>query len=493
MTRSFHEIESPFTTNYRVYGARKIWRELNRQGHAVARCTVERLMREMGISGAVRGKRVITTIPDQQADRAPDWVDRNFVAAAPDRCWVADFTHVATWAGVVYVAFVVDTFSRRIVGWSAATSKETQLVLDALEMALWQRDRDERPHIRGELIHHSDAGSQYTSFKLAEHLDAAGIAASIGSVGDAYDKRLSSHCTSSPIEFALRVLPPVAAVEADALLDAGRVGARMRVEAGVLVVVLLALDQSGAVPLPDGRDADVEEYGEFGGGQQAAVAQAVVAVAELVVLADVTDQESVEGASFAAGQAALVEDVGDLGVGVVVEEPVERGDGIGRGLAQPARPSSGSGGGGCGSGRRGAGRGGGCRSVLTRVTSSMSRRTIRLRSRCGVAGSAHRAGKSAARRGPVHALLLGDGVGVGAGVLVVVVGGLQGTERVVPVGLEAVGDEPVVRVDGEVAAAGEVGAVAGAFDVVACAAVGLGGAGVELALGRRGRPPGRAG
>jgi len=148
-------IQDVYTSNYRVYGARKIWRELNRQGHAVARCTVERLMRELGIQGAVRGKRVITTIPGGQVQRAPDLVDRDFVAAAPNRYWVADFTHVKTWSAAVYVAFVVDTFSRRI-----------------------------------ELIHHSDAGSQYTSFKLAEHLDAAGIAASIGSVGDAYDNAL---------------------------------------------------------------------------------------------------------------------------------------------------------------------------------------------------------------------------------------------------------------------------------------------------------------
>ncbi|WP_411572765.1 IS3 family transposase [Streptomyces pluripotens] len=182
-----HEV---YTSNYRVYGARKIWRELNRQGHAVARCTVERLMRELGIQGAVRGKRVITTIPGGQAERAPDLVDREFVAGAPNRCWVADFTHVKTFAGVVYVAFVVDTFSRRIVGWSAATVKETVFVLDALEMAIWQRDRDQHPIQPGELVHHSDAGSQYTSFRLAEHLDAAGIAASIGSVGDAYDNAL---------------------------------------------------------------------------------------------------------------------------------------------------------------------------------------------------------------------------------------------------------------------------------------------------------------
>ncbi|WP_256104046.1 IS3 family transposase [Streptomyces sp. ODS05-4] len=179
-----------FEANYRVYGARKVWRELHRQGHQVARCTVERLMRELGISGAVRGNKIITTISDSTVERAPDLLDRDFVAAAPNRCWVADFTHVTTWSGVVYVAFVVDTFSRRIVGWSAALSKETRLVLDALDMALWQRDRDEQPHQRGELIHHSDAGSQYTSFRLAEHLDAAGIAASIGSVGDAYDNAL---------------------------------------------------------------------------------------------------------------------------------------------------------------------------------------------------------------------------------------------------------------------------------------------------------------
>ncbi|MFD9044885.1 IS3 family transposase [Streptomyces bottropensis] len=183
-------ITQAYEANYRVYGARKIWRHLNRQGVSVARCTVERLMRDMGITGAVRGKKVITTIPDESAQRAPDLVDRDFVAPAPNRCWVADFTHVATFAGVVYVAFVVDTFSRRIVGWSAATSKETRLVLDALEMALWQRDRNQRPHQKGKLIHHSDAGSQYTSFALAEHLDRAGIAASIGSVGDAYDNSL---------------------------------------------------------------------------------------------------------------------------------------------------------------------------------------------------------------------------------------------------------------------------------------------------------------
>ncbi|MFE7793787.1 IS3 family transposase [Streptomyces sp. NPDC057460] len=121
----------------RVYGARKIWHHLRRHGHQVARCTVERLMRELGITGAVRGKRVVTTVQDRAAERAPDLVERDFVADAPNRTRVADFTHVAAWAGTVYVAFVVDTFSRRIVGWSAATTKHTELVLAAIEMGLW--------------------------------------------------------------------------------------------------------------------------------------------------------------------------------------------------------------------------------------------------------------------------------------------------------------------------------------------------------------------
>jgi putative transposase len=158
-----------FDTNYRVYGARKIWRYLNRQGDAVARCTVERLMRELGITGAVRGKKVITTLADPAATRAPDLLDRDFVADAPNRTWVADFTHVAAWAGTVYVAFVVDTFSRRIVGWSAATTKHTELVLAALEMALWQRDRTGTPPRRGELVHHSDAGSQGGFNRSSQH------------------------------------------------------------------------------------------------------------------------------------------------------------------------------------------------------------------------------------------------------------------------------------------------------------------------------------
>ncbi|WP_230298711.1 IS3 family transposase [Actinomadura coerulea] len=183
------EITRIYEDNYRVYGARKVWRQLQREGHAVARCTVERLMRELGLHGARRGRKVRTTIRDDRHERATDLLRRDFTAGSPNRRWVADFTHVTTWAGVVYVAFVVDIFSRAVVGWAAATNKRTRLVLDALDMALWRRDRAGRPVGPG-LVHHSDAGSQYTSFRFTTHLVDAGIDASIGTVGDALDNAL---------------------------------------------------------------------------------------------------------------------------------------------------------------------------------------------------------------------------------------------------------------------------------------------------------------
>ncbi|MFF7249421.1 IS3 family transposase [Embleya sp. NPDC008237] len=185
LIRDVHE------TNYGVYGVRKVWVELKRRGRTdVARCTVARLMKDAGLSGAVRGRKAHTTEADPSATRAPDLLRRDFVASAPNRVWVADFTHVAAWAGTVYVAFVVDTFSRRVVGWSAATNKRTDLVLSAFEMGLWQRDRAQRPVRHGELIHHSDAGSQYTSFRLSAHLAREGTTGSIGTVGDALDNAL---------------------------------------------------------------------------------------------------------------------------------------------------------------------------------------------------------------------------------------------------------------------------------------------------------------
>jgi putative transposase len=183
------EIRRVWTSNFEVYGAEKVWLELNRQGIAVARCTVARLMRMAGLQGARRGRRIRTTIPGKDGQRAGDLLNRDFTAPAPDRRWVADFTYVAAWSGVVYVAFVVDIYSRAIVGWSAATHKRAKLVLDALQMALWRRDRAGHPAGPG-LIHHSDAGSQYTSFRFTAHLIESGIDASIGTVGDAYDNSL---------------------------------------------------------------------------------------------------------------------------------------------------------------------------------------------------------------------------------------------------------------------------------------------------------------
>jgi putative transposase len=184
------EIRRVYDENYRVYGARKMWCQLRRDGVTVGRGRVERLMRRLGLVGVVRGKTVRTTIQDPDGVRAADLVKRQFAAGAPNRLWVADFTYVATWAGTVYVAFAIDVFSRKIVGWKASMSKETDLVLDAIDEGL--RDRNYR-HVDGEdkLIHHSDAGSQYTSFRFTQHLIDSGIDASIGTVGDALDNALA--------------------------------------------------------------------------------------------------------------------------------------------------------------------------------------------------------------------------------------------------------------------------------------------------------------
>jgi putative transposase len=171
-------------------GARKLWLHLRRRGHDVARCTVERLMTQMGIVGATRGKKPVTTRPDDRHARPVDLVDRQFWAAAPDRLWVADFTYVPTWTGMVYVAFVFDVFSRRIIGWRAAGRMTTPLVLDALEMALWTRHKAGVTTLTG-LVHHTDAGSQYTSIAFTERLCDAGVDPSVGSVGDAYDNALA--------------------------------------------------------------------------------------------------------------------------------------------------------------------------------------------------------------------------------------------------------------------------------------------------------------
>jgi len=179
------EIRRVRCENFDVYGARKVWLQLNRENIAVARCTVERLMRNMGLRGVVRGRTCRTTISDGSVERPDDLVQRQFSATRPNQLWVADFTYVATWTGFVYVAFVIDVFSRGIVGWRVASTMRTDLVLDALEQAIWsRRDTDG-------LVHHSDRGSQYLSIRYSERLAAAGVEPSVGSRGDSYDNALA--------------------------------------------------------------------------------------------------------------------------------------------------------------------------------------------------------------------------------------------------------------------------------------------------------------
>jgi putative transposase len=180
-------IEQVWNANLQVYGADKVWKQMNREGVEVARCTVERLMRRRGLRGVMRGKVVRTTIRDHKAPCPLDKVNRQFRAERPNQLWVSDFTYVSTWQGWLYVAFVVDVFARRIVGWRVSTSMSTDFVLDALEQALYAR----QPERDSKLIHHSDRGSQYVSIRYSERLSEAGVEPSVGSKGDSYDNALA--------------------------------------------------------------------------------------------------------------------------------------------------------------------------------------------------------------------------------------------------------------------------------------------------------------
>ena len=180
-------IQRVWQANMQVYGADKVWRQLNREGLEVARCTVERLMKRLGLAGVRRGKVVRTTIPDKAVPCPLDRVNRQFRADRPNQLWVSDFTYVSTWQGWLYVAFVIDVFARRIVGWRVSRSMRTDFVLDALEQALYAR----QPELSDALIHHSDRGSQYVSIRYTERLGEAGIEPSVGSRGDSYDNALA--------------------------------------------------------------------------------------------------------------------------------------------------------------------------------------------------------------------------------------------------------------------------------------------------------------
>ena len=180
-------IQRIWNDNLQVYGADKVWRQMNREGLAVARCTVERLMRRLQLQGARRGKVIRTSVPDKGATCPLDKVNRQFKASRPNELWVSDFTYVSTWQGWQYVAFVIDVFARRIVGWQVSRSMRTDFVLDALEQALYER----QPESSDGLIHHSDRGSQYVSIRYSERLAEAGIEPSVGSRGDSYDNALA--------------------------------------------------------------------------------------------------------------------------------------------------------------------------------------------------------------------------------------------------------------------------------------------------------------
>ena len=181
------EILRVFNENFGVYGVRKVWRQMLREGFEIARCTVARLMKDMQLQGVIRGKRVRTTVRDEAAPCPRDKVNRNFKAPAPNRLWVSDFTYVSTWAGFVYVAFIIDVFARRIVGWRVSRTAHADFVLDALEQAIHAR----RPVSNSGLVHHSDRGSQYLSIRYTERLADAGLEPSVGSVGDSYDNALA--------------------------------------------------------------------------------------------------------------------------------------------------------------------------------------------------------------------------------------------------------------------------------------------------------------
>ena len=179
-------IKRIYDENYKVYGARKIWRALHREGIQTGRCSVERLMRQLGIQGVVRGRPKRTTITEETTDRPTDLVERDFSARRPNQLWVADLTYIHTWVGFVYAAFIIDVFSRLIVGWQLATHLRTDLTLDALQMALWRR----QTAVEG-LVHHSDRGVQYTAIRYTERLQQAGVTPSVGSKGDSYDNALA--------------------------------------------------------------------------------------------------------------------------------------------------------------------------------------------------------------------------------------------------------------------------------------------------------------
>jgi putative transposase len=256
------EIERVHRAAYHgVYGAEKVWWQLGREGFDVGRDRVARLMREMGLSGVVRGgHKAFTTTPDGAAQRPEDLVKRNFTASAPNRLWVADLTYVWTWSGFAYTAFVTDVFSRFIVGWRVGTTLAAQLALDALEMGIWAR----RGQSLANLVHHSDRGVQYLAIVYSTRLEEAGAAPSVGSKGDSFDKALVSYCTSCRWSGQNSLIEPAS----HTFDQAGVAGCGWLEKPDVLVVRLVRDEQAGTVPRLDRRGAHAEARGDLGNGEQ---------------------------------------------------------------------------------------------------------------------------------------------------------------------------------------------------------------------------------
>jgi putative transposase len=263
-----------------VYGADKVWAQLNREGIRVARCTVERLMGDLGLCGARRGRAYkVTTRSDDRQHRPADLVDRDFAAATPNRLWVADLTYVKTHAGWVYAAFIIDVYSRMVVGWQISHSLRSDLAIDALEMAIWNRTRSGQT-LDG-LIHHSDRGVQYLSIRYSERLAANAIVASVGSKGDSYDKGLVSHCTS----WCWLGGNPSAEVASLAFDESGLARDGWVEQPGVAVISFVTGEQASSVPGLDGGWVHAEGFGDLGDGEFAGEAQPIASAGQGVIAA----------------------------------------------------------------------------------------------------------------------------------------------------------------------------------------------------------------
>ncbi len=427
-------------------------------------------MRRAGLQGVTGRPRFRRGLRPEAT--ATDLVNRQFARAGRNQLWVTDITEHPTREGKLYCAVVLDACSRRVVGWSIDATPTAALVTNALGMAIQSR----KP-TAGTLVH-SDQGVQFTSWAFSQRAKDSGLVPSMGRVGDCFDKVLASHCTS----WGWLGASSVGEGAAHAFDQPWVAGGGWLVEPFVLVVGLVGDEQAGVVPVLDGGQVHAEPLGELAGGEHAGGAEPVTVAGELVGAAEFEHDPAGEGLAFTGAVAGLVEQGGGLGVGMAVQEPVEQGEGVGVGLAGLPR---------LGWDRdRQAGGGTAAEADVQVDLVGLDQGDVveqqpgdALAFLLGGGGIGPHGGEVAGEGADAGLVLVGQGgVRCGAGPLVVVLGGIEGAEGIVPVGLQRVGDQPVVGVDGQVAAAGELGVVAGAFDLGAAQLVGLVGAGFQLGL-----------